>query len=711
MAAAEPGIEHLVLADAAAETKRGPQAVIRSALTPGPLGVLALLAALLLAAPPAQAASAGDLDRTFSNDGKVTYDVFGGVDDEVNDVAVQSDGKIVVAGSWCGFAAGCATRTFALARFHADGSPDASFGVNGRTLIAFPHGESRANGVAIQSDGRIVAAGWHDDNDGVDDANFALVRLNPDGELDPSFGDGGRQTTSFGGAEYASAVALQTNAFPGDHRLRIVVVGSSRRGDDEDFALARYHMDGSLDPSFNGDGKVTYHFRGDQEGAIGVAVQPDGAIVTAGDTDDGDCPFSCDYDWALARHHGDGSLDLSSFGFLGKVVDGLGGSDDFARDVAIDDDGRIVAAGSTNDAGDRDIVVVRYLPDGSRDSSFGSGGEVRTSFDSGGEANEGASAIAIQADGKIVVAGGTDVAGHSDFALARYRSTGTLDASFADDGLRHADFGVASREWAQAIAIQVDGKIVAAGSTDAGSDGDRNFAIARFHTVTDRVSPKTTITDGPIVTTDRTPTFRFRSSEPRSTFQCRVDNEGFAPCDSPHMLETLELGPHAFTVRAIDDHANFDRTPARHEFVVVAPGSPTDPGDEGPNPPGGEGAPHDTSVELDIGGGRVGKRKIVLRLGCPAAEESPPCAGTVKARTRKAVRFRGRRHRVVLAERRFTIDAGATRRVRLRLSRRKARLLRASRGARRVQAIATVADAAGNEARVQKGLRLRLRRP
>jgi uncharacterized delta-60 repeat protein len=159
----------------------------------------ALLAAVAAAAmvvalgftSPAQAANAGDLDTSFHGDGKVVFDVFGGIGDSTQAVAIQPDGKIVLAGFWCGFGANCNVGTFALARFNPDGSLDTAFGSGGRTLVAFPNGWAQATDVAIQADGKIVAAGWRNDDDDVNDADFALVRLEPDGDLDPSFsGDG-----------------------------------------------------------------------------------------------------------------------------------------------------------------------------------------------------------------------------------------------------------------------------------------------------------------------------------------------------------------------------------------------------------------------------------------------------------------------------------------------------------------------------------------
>jgi len=245
--------------------------------------LLMTMAAALGLTSPAQAANAGDLDTSFDGDGRVVFNVFGEVADSAEAVAIQPDGKIVVAGSWCGFGAQCSTGTFALSRFNPDGSLDTVFGSGGRTLVTFPNGAAEAKGVAIQPDGKIVAAGTHG-------RNFALARLESDGDIDPSFSGDGKVETGLGGNNIAEAVAIQGNG-------KIVVAGTNWELDssDADFSLARYDTDGSLDTTFSGDGKQATGF-GDRDRANAVAIQPDGKIVAAGWTNAGG-------DFALARYH------------------------------------------------------------------------------------------------------------------------------------------------------------------------------------------------------------------------------------------------------------------------------------------------------------------------------------------------------------------------------------------------------------------------
>ena len=217
-------------------------------------------------------AAPGDLDTTFDGDGKVTTNFTAG-DDVARGVAIQSDGKIVTAGS-----AGN-TPDFALARYNTDGSLDITFDGDGKVTTDIFFGDS-AHGVAIQSDGKIVAVG--------DSVDFALARYNADGSLDTTFDGDGKVTTSFtAGEARARGVAIQADG-------KIVAVGEVGVNPNLDFALARYNADGSLDTTFGVNGLVTTEFNGTDR-ARGVAIQSDGKIVAVGQ--DGTSDF------ALARYN------------------------------------------------------------------------------------------------------------------------------------------------------------------------------------------------------------------------------------------------------------------------------------------------------------------------------------------------------------------------------------------------------------------------
>src|SRR5438552_2020987 len=211
----------------------------------------------------------GSLDKTFGTAGQVTTD-FGGVD-EAFALAIQGNGKIVVAGATCN-----STFTecnFALARYH-NGNLDKTLGTGGKVTTNFG-GVDQAFAVAIQGDGKIVVAGATCNSNSTD-CNFALARYNADDSLDTTFGTGGQVTTDFGGRDDAIALAID-----GDSKM--VVAGRTRNSTDCNFALARYNTDGSLDTFFGTAGQVTTDFGG-SDSAFALAIQSDGQIVVAGDT-------------------------------------------------------------------------------------------------------------------------------------------------------------------------------------------------------------------------------------------------------------------------------------------------------------------------------------------------------------------------------------------------------------------------------------------
>jgi uncharacterized delta-60 repeat protein len=400
---------------------------------------------------------AGDLDPTFGENGMVTTDV-GPDGDSANAIAIQPDGKIVVAGE-ASFAA-----SFGLVRYTPDGALDATFGGGGivTTDIAPPG----AYAMALQADGKIVAAGGG--------RRFALVRYTPVGDLDPTFGGDGVVTTNFN-PEYdlAYAVAIQADG-------KIVAAGVSsiearKFLDDTKIAVARYNADGSLDTSFGGDGRVTTNFTGTYDAARAAVIQADGRIVVAG-TAGGYRTF------ALVRYNSDGTRD-SSFGSGGRVTTNFSrGSTEFVASVALQTDGRIVAVGAEPSA--VGFALARYETNGALDPTFGDEGTVLTDFLTRhdlGYTGGWASGVAIQTDGKIVVAGGAPIGsgGDTQFALARYQPDGSLDPMFGDDGKVATEWSIEGNDSAFDITIQTDGKIVAGGTTDYFGP-EAMFALARY---------------------------------------------------------------------------------------------------------------------------------------------------------------------------------------------------------------------------------------
>jgi uncharacterized delta-60 repeat protein len=305
----------------------------------------------------------GSLDNTFDSDGKVTT-VIGSGNDYGNSVAIQCDGKIVVAGS----SNNGSDDDFALVRYNTDGSLDNTFDSDGKVTTDFGSTDESGYSVAIQSDGKIVVAGGIFNGSNND---FALVRYNADGSLDNSFDSDGKVTTAIGSSyDYGHSVAMQSDG-------KIVVAGSSNDGPGNNpfdyFALVRYNADGSLDNTFDSDGKVTTDIGSRDDIGHSVAIQSDGRIVVSGNTYSGSV-----YDFALARYNSDGSLD-NTFDSDGKVTTDFGDID-YGGSAAIQSDGKIVLAGSSGIWPNIDFALARYNADGSLDNTFDSDGKVRTDF-------------------------------------------------------------------------------------------------------------------------------------------------------------------------------------------------------------------------------------------------------------------------------------------------------------------------------------------
>jgi uncharacterized delta-60 repeat protein len=418
-------------------------------------------ATLLVAAKPGPS-SAGALDASFGTGGKVTT-AFGPSYDEARAVVVQTDGKIIAAGKRQ--LSKYDDTDFALARYTTGGAFDSKFGTGGKVVTDIGvDTQDFASAVVVQSDGRIIAVGSASIGGAL---QFAVTRYNANGTLDTGFGNAGKVTTAFGTlGDGAFAVVLQMDG-------KIVVAGYTTTGNGpSDFALARYNFDGTLDRTFGSRGKVMTHLSGRAK-ARGVVLQPDGKIVLAGEATNGDSDTTRHF--ALARYNTAGTLD-ASFGSGGIVITGLGSSaDEAASGIALQTDGRMVLAGTEFNGPSGGFVLARYNSNGTLDPTFGSGGNVIMGF---GTPIEGALSVALQSDGRIIAAGYANIDGATDFALARYSVNGNLDTTFGSGGKVTTGFGTNS-DLASAVAIQSDGRVVAAGYAVLSNTG-MDFALARY---------------------------------------------------------------------------------------------------------------------------------------------------------------------------------------------------------------------------------------
>lgn len=419
-------------------------------------------------------AAAGDLDPTFGNGGKVTVD-FSDRFDEGNALVIQPDGKIVVAGS--SIALSLIRSSIVVARYNRDGSLDSGFGSGGSITTRF--GELNEDAaIALQTDGKIIVAGSTRSGFG-DFSDFAVAPYNSDGSLDRTFGAGGKVTTALSEWEdQAFAMILQPDG-------KIIVGGNqSQIFEDENFALVRYNTNGSLDLSFGDEGKVITNLAvsesgsGSADSVMDIALDSLGRIIASGTSI---LPSSSSgpntlVDFALARYNTDGSLDLT-FGEEGKVKTHLGSFDDRADALLVQSDDKIILGGRTFTQDEKgSFALARYDTEGNLDESFGSNGVVVTSPVG---ASDIIRSLNFQEDGKIIAAGTSFNTGtHSNFIIARYLNDGTLDNTFGTEGRIVTDF----RNWddsLQAVSLQSDGKIIAAGHAST-IDGSRSFALARY---------------------------------------------------------------------------------------------------------------------------------------------------------------------------------------------------------------------------------------
>ncbi|MBV9960279.1 MAG: VCBS repeat-containing protein, partial [Acidobacteria bacterium] len=398
-------------------------------------------------------AGGGLLNNSFGSGGKVSMQLTG-TNDYVQTVVTQPDGRIVGVGT--------AGSSPLVVRFLSNGQLDSGFGSGG---IFIPTPLTIARGLALQADGKILVAGSAPDSGGL--YGLAVARLNSNGSLDTGFGHSGvSQPQVFNGrGDYATSIAIQPDG-------KIVLAGIAGIAyQDSDFAVARYNSDGSPDTSFGTGGQAHTSFGDSRDQAYAVAIQADGKILVSGDG----TVSNYEVDFALARYNANGTPD-TAFDGDGKLTTRFF-FQNFARAYAlkIQPDGKILAAGSAGVIGDYRFGLARYNADGSADQSFGTSGVQTLTFP--GYARADGNAVALQADGRIIVGG--DAFSYSEdynFALARFTSNGQLDTSFGNAGRVTTNFG--AEDVAYAMSLQSNGTILLAGQT--GQYPDYAIALASY---------------------------------------------------------------------------------------------------------------------------------------------------------------------------------------------------------------------------------------
>ncbi|WP_084318952.1 beta strand repeat-containing protein [Deferrisoma camini] len=389
----------------------------------------------------APATPADALDDTFGRGGIAYWDNGGGSDS--GQALLQAGGRFLVAVST---SLSYSSGETSIVAFDSSGVLDTTFGTDGVATWTLGGTSSGTSALAVQPDGKILAAGSAFASGVTTYKDMAVARFTADGVLDTTFGTDGIATWDSGGIDEAADVAVLDTG-------EIVLAGATAYP--YDLVLARFLSDGSMDTSFGTGGSVTWDNSGGTDSAAAVAALSGGAIVVAGNT----FVSGGTKDVVLLRYLSDGTLD-PGFGTSG-VVTWDGGQSDSAADMVVTDDGSILVVGTSDNGTDTDVLLLKFGADGALDTTFGSGGAV--TWDGGGTSDQGLG-LAVTADGKILVGGSTDGSG----VVLRFSGAGQLDTTFGTNGVLTWSGG------SVVVAFQVlsDGSVLAAGTENTGTDND-----------------------------------------------------------------------------------------------------------------------------------------------------------------------------------------------------------------------------------------------
>jgi uncharacterized delta-60 repeat protein len=424
----------------------------------------------------------GFFDNNFNGNGRIMASI-GGVTDEAKSIYTQG-GVIYTAG----YSDNGSRKAFAIASYDLNGVPNPGFNGTGKVIMPISS-ESVANAVAITGNGTaIVGSTFNGSN-----RDATILRLKSDGTPESTFDNDGRRTEDPG---YRTAIARGRVVQPDG---KLVVAGfTNTDSTGNDFAVMRYNVNGSLDATFGDGGKAMIDFGSVNEDAWGVALMSDGRIVVAGTRAD---PSSGGFDYAIARLSASGFID-NSFNGNGKLVVPVGTDNDSATGVAVQPDNKIVVVGTVDvSANNTDFGIVRINENGTLDMSFGTGGSGKAIVPVGQERDE-ARGVKIQPDGKIVVAGTIAIQQNIDFAVVRLTTGGTPDNQFGSLGRQITPVGP-NADQVQSVALQSDGKILVAGYTIGPTGTTADAAIVRYTT---SGAPDNTFDQDGIVKTSMSPT-------------------------------------------------------------------------------------------------------------------------------------------------------------------------------------------------------------
>jgi uncharacterized delta-60 repeat protein len=390
----------------------------------------------------------------YNSDGSLdaTYDDDGvkveDIEDQnstLTDITVQPDGKAVLVGA---AAVGSRFR-FGVVRLQENGELDPSFGAGGRIKAQVGTNTSRADAVALQPDGKVVVAGAADGGAGV-------VRYLTNGFPDPAFDLDGQFNATNG---TLSSIALQPDG-------RIVVGGQVGAGSSRDFLIGRLTTNGAPDSTFDMDGWTTTSVANGEDGVMDIKIQGDGKILAAGIA-----TVNGQYDFALVRYLTNGAVD-NHFGSFGRVATDLQGGADAGLGVAFQTNGRIVFAGYSvhPTTGNIDVGLAQYLTNGLPDSAFDGDGKLTTAV---GLADDYGTDVIVRPDGKLLVAGIARIGGEAMVLVLRYLPNGSLDSNFGNGGRVVVNLG---ERGPQVVRMSIDGR----GRILLGTTAQGKFAAVRL---------------------------------------------------------------------------------------------------------------------------------------------------------------------------------------------------------------------------------------
>lgn len=517
------------------------------------------LAALALIGSGSASAAPGGLDSSVWTGGLLTQQL-SATDDAAHAVLTQPDGKFIVVGSGDpapGYGG------YSVARYNASGTLDSSFGGGDGLVLQATGQDGEATAAALQPDGKIVVGGtfW---NGPAAMEQFSFMRFNSDGTLDASFGSGGVVQVGFGSfGDYLQGIAI-------DSLGRIVGTGIMTTNIDADpdydravMATARLTSTGALDTTFDADGKVTTVLGGTSifDKSRAIAIDSSDRPVIAGDTYAADDNFD---DFVVVRYTTSGALD-TSFNGTGKQIVKIGsGTHDDGRSIAIQPDGKILAAGLSNN--ENRFAVIRLTTGGALDTSFASTGKFETAL--AGFSTAGANAIRVQQNGRIVVGGFADDASASPrFALVRVTSAGVLDSTFGTGGIVTTNVGgpAEDSDWfcdqtapqcpgIHGLGILNDGDLIGVGAKRIETNTD--FQLARYDGDVPTLPTVSIASPANASTTGSSAIANFTTTTPGGValkqVTCQLDSNAPAICATGQSYSGLAVGAHTITVRATD---------------------------------------------------------------------------------------------------------------------------------------------------------------